>query len=110
MIRLFCFALVCLLSFQACQARKKTPDVSVTEDKTKTTGKVSHEYKSCGTVVVVGDATSNKPQLVLIPNSSLAEFDVEGLEIAFHYRPLKMKNPAGCSMGSPAAFFDITKK
>jgi hypothetical protein len=46
---------------------------------------------------------------VLIPVNSLNEFDVDGLEIRFHYNRLKTKNPPGCMTGSPASILDIEK-
>jgi hypothetical protein len=47
----------------------------------------------------------------LIPRDTLSpEFDIDGLEIFFNYRKLKMPNPKGCSVGIPAEIKDISKK
>ena len=74
-----------------------------------TTGKVSHMYKAtgCETVVIVKEGEN---ELTLIPKDKLAkQFDVDGLEIKFNYRTLKMPNPAGCAKGIPAELTDISK-
>ncbi|MCW3105058.1 MAG: hypothetical protein JWO09_3498 [Bacteroidetes bacterium] len=50
-------------------------------------------------------------EMTLIPKDKLAsEYDVDGLEIAFNYHPLKMPNPAGCTVGMPAEITDLSKK
>jgi hypothetical protein len=74
----------------------------------KTTGRVSHAYQPCGSVIIV--TNSKNDTTVLIVGSSLNEFDVDGLEISFHYKPLKRMNPKGCNKGYPAVISDITKK
>jgi hypothetical protein len=110
-------AFVCILStITSCKSNKKivkeNPPSVVNEQpvKTKTIGKVSHQYRAtgCATVIIVTKDTEN---LVLIPKDKLAnEMDVDGLEISFNYRTLKMPQPAGCSKGIPAALTDVEKK
>ncbi len=76
----------------------------------KTKGKVSHQYRSsgCATVIVLNE--QDKPAS-LIPKDKLpAEFDVDGMEIVFNYRVLKMPQPQGCTTGVPAEIKDISKK
>lgn len=75
-----------------------------------TTGKVSHMYKDkgCSTVIFVSGADA---ELVLIPKDALpADLDVDGMEIKFNYRTLKMPQPQGCEKGIPAELTDISKK
>ncbi len=74
-----------------------------------TLGKVSHQYAAtgCPTVVIV---KADEP-ITLIPKEALSsEFDVDGLEIYFDYKTLKIRNPAGCSVGIPAAITNVSKK
>ena len=74
------------------------------------TGKVSHKYRStgCATVVMV---MKDGEELTLIPKDKLpAELDVDGLEIRFNYRTLRMPNPEGCNTGMPAEITDVSKK
>jgi hypothetical protein len=50
-------------------------------------------------------------EVTLIPKDKLAsEYDMDGLEITFNYHPLKMPNPAGCTVGMPAEITDLSKK
>jgi hypothetical protein len=75
-----------------------------------TIGKVSHKFRAtgCATVIVI-DQDGN--ELVLIPKDKLAkDLDVDGLQISFNYRTLKMPQPAGCSKGIPAEITEISKK
>lgn len=75
------------------------------------TGKVSHQYREtgCPTVIIVEQKTEESP-LTLIPLQKLPDkFDKDGLRIKFHYRLLRMPNPAGCSVGLPAEITDISK-
>jgi hypothetical protein len=75
-----------------------------------TIGKVSHKFRAtgCATVIIV-DQDGN--ELVLIPKDKLVnDLDVDGLQINFNYRTLKMPQPAGCSKGIPAEITDISKK
>jgi hypothetical protein len=77
-----------------------------------TLGKVSHQYREtgCSTVILVNSENQDKP-LTLIPRDTLSpEFDIDGLEILFNYRTLKMPNPKGCTVGIPAEITDISKK
>lgn len=75
-----------------------------------TTGKVSHKYRpdGCATVIIfMQDGT----ETTLIPSQKLAaEYDVDGQEIMFNYRTLKMHNPEGCNVGMPAEITDLSKK
>ena len=115
-----CLALSLIFAL-GCKSKKKADSASSTTtatttattdpgmDKPKVTGKVSHQYSECGTVVIITDSNGGAP-IILIPQTKLGEFDVDGQEISFHYRPLKMKNPDGCNTGSPAALTDISKK
>jgi hypothetical protein len=114
---LICCSLL-LLTVSACKSKPATttsPASATTAasatpaDKPKTTGKVSHAYSSCGTVIIVPDANGGDP-MILIPNDPLGILDVEGLELSFHYRPLKKRNPDGCMKGFPASLSDISKK
>jgi hypothetical protein len=79
----------------------------------KVIGKVSHQYQitGCSTVIIVDSSarTSNAPH-VLIPKDKLPNnLDIEGLEISFNYRILRMPNPLGCNTGTPAEVTHITK-
>ena len=78
----------------------------------KTTGKVSHQFRStgCATVIVVNQE-GQKESLILIPKDMLpSAFDVDGTEIHFNYHTLRMPQPKGCDKGIPAEITDITKK
>ncbi len=76
----------------------------------KTVGKISHRYRAegCATVIIV---PGGPEMLTLIPRSKLpANVDVDGLEVVFYYRTLRMPQPAGCTKGIPAEIKDITKR
>jgi hypothetical protein len=108
-----CYSLL-VLSATACKSIDKTnpaaaPPATTPAGKPKTTGKVSHAWPACGTVVVVPDANGGDP-MILIPNDPLGALDVEGTEISFYYHPLKRKNPDGCMKGFPASLYEISKK
>ncbi|MBA3665800.1 MAG: hypothetical protein H0W61_16585 [Bacteroidetes bacterium] len=78
-------------------------------DTTKTTGKVSHMFKSggCHTVIIV----ESKPEIILIPQTKLPKkLDKEGLIICFNYRRLRSPNPQGCVKGHMAELSNISKK
>jgi hypothetical protein len=109
------FCLTFLLLQESCKSKQPVPTTTTATEtapvaKPKTIGKVSHAYQAggCGTVVVIPNAGGDP--LILIPATPLNEMDVEGLEIEFHYHPLKRKNPPGCTTGSPAELSDITRK
>ena len=76
----------------------------------ETIGKVSHKYKStgCSTVILVNkDGT----EVTLIPKDKMpSDLDVDGLEIKFNYRVLRMPQPEGCTVGQPAEITDLGKK
>jgi hypothetical protein len=105
----------------SCKPKQKVVDQKVAEQKppietnvqpvkAKTIGKVSHQYRAtgCATVIVV---KRGEEELVLIPKDTLTnKLDVDGLEITFNYRTLKMPQPQGCMKGIPAALTDIEKK
>ncbi len=76
----------------------------------KYTGTVSHQYKKDGcSVVIIISSPSDKP-ITLIPKDPLPkELDVDGKEITFNYRPLKMPQPAGCSVGVPAVVTEVVR-
>ena len=106
-------SLSCLSVF-ACKAKHKpVKQASETVVPMGTTfGKVSHQYRKtgCATVIIVNNENKDKP-LTLIPKDTLSPvFDIDGLEVLFNYRALKMPNPKGCSIGIPAEIKDISKK
>src|ERR1044072_5977840 len=77
----------------------------------KTSGVVSHMFmnKGCPTVILVTEAAGDT--LVLIPRDVLMkEYDVDGLQISFNYRLLKMRSTPGCDKGIPAEITSINKK
>ena len=102
------------LSIGACKigehAPVKTTSSSSEQTSPKTSGKVSHQYKAtgCATVIII----KNGDELItIIPKDKLSDnFDVDGLEISFDYRPLKMHNPEGCNAGFPAEVTNIKLK
>lgn len=104
----------------ACKTKEKAASTAsaapqtVTADSSapKTTGKVSHQYKDtgCATVVIVKLAGEENP-MTLIPKDKLPDnMDVDGKEIMFDYRPLKMPNPKGCTIGIPAELTNLKAK
>ncbi|MFH0865214.1 MAG: hypothetical protein V1904_03410 [Bacteroidota bacterium] len=96
-----------------CKAKEKTIVLTVvTVPTTGTTlGKVSHLYRETGCATVVIVSKEEQQELTLIPiDTLLKEYDTDGMEIYFNYRTLKVKNPAGCSVGIPAMLTDISKK
>ncbi len=102
----------------SCKTKKATAETSSTNVKQttmtdtqaaapKSTGKVSHQYRAtgCATVIVI---TTPDNTITLIPKDKLPDnIDVDGLEISFDYRLLKMHNPVGCNVGIPAAITNI---
>jgi hypothetical protein len=111
----FISCVICFLFGVSCKSKEKavapvSTSIQVAETP-KTTGKVSHQFRpgGCATVIIVDTGNPNNP-LILIPKSSLNEFDKDGLEISFTYRKLRMPNPPGCIKGSPVDISDITKK
>lgn len=98
----------------SCHSRQKDIVSSPKDEQpvvaSKTSGMVSHQFRvtGCATVIVVAGTT---PPLILIPKNKLPDnMDVDGLEISFNYRKLKMPQPVGCSKGIPAELNDIKKK
>lgn len=82
----------------------------ITSTASKTAGKISHKYKAtgCSTVIIVNDG---QEVLTLIPRGKLpADLDIDGQEVTFDYRTLKMPQPEGCSIGIPAEIKGIAKK
>ncbi|HLC82461.1 MAG TPA: hypothetical protein VJI69_01445 [Bacteroidia bacterium] len=74
-------------------------------------GKVSHKYRAggCETVIII-NAHDDVAEIVLIPKDKLnKDIDVDGQNITFDYHPLKMPQPAGCTVGIPAEITNITK-
>lgn len=74
-------------------------------------GKVSHKYREsgCATVIII-QATGETGEIILIPKDKLnTDIDMDGQTITFDYRPLKMPQPAGCTVGIPAEITNITK-
>ncbi len=107
------------LALISCTCTKKSSSTSsntssggerIATDRTdRTAGKVSHQYRSsgCPTVIIV----SGENPMVLIPKDNLgSQFDVDGLEVLFHYHPLRMPQPQGCATGIPAEITDVAKK
>src|SRR5262245_19444043 len=81
------------------------------EEPSKTSGQVSHKFmnKGCPTVILVAEPAGDT--LVLIPRDVLTQdYDVDGLQISFNYRLLKMRSNPGCDKGIPAEITDISKK
>ncbi len=73
-------------------------------------GKVSHKYRETGCKTIILVSSTDEP-LILIPSQDLPDkFDKDGLEIFFNYRTLRIKNPAGCTVGIPAEVSDISVK
>jgi hypothetical protein len=100
-----------------CKSKQKATGTTITTaaenvvTTPKTIGKVSHKYRAtgCETVVIVILPNEEKP-LTLIPRVKLSsQLDVDGLEISFNYRLLKMPQPAGCYTGIPAELTEIVK-
>lgn len=74
-------------------------------------GKVSHKYRAggCETVIIIM-AHDDVAEITLIPKDKLnKDIDVDGQNITFDYQPLKMPQPAGCTVGMPASISNITK-
>ena len=74
-------------------------------------GKVSHKYRAsgCATVIIIM-SHDDIAEIVLIPKDKLnADIDIDGQNITFDYHPLKMPQPAGCTVGIPAEITNITK-
>ena len=110
------FLIIISSVLSGCKAKQKTINTTITSEtvivKGTTLGKVSHQYQAtgCSTVVIVNPDIADK-KITLIPRDKLSsEFDIDGLELYFNYRVLKMPNPAGCSVGIPAELKDISKK
>jgi hypothetical protein len=107
---------ILLLLFFSCKTKQNINNSNPVKEAAAPVGKnfgtVSFQYKAtgCSTVIVIKDEAQNNT-ITLIPKEKLPdEFDKDGLEIYFNYRPLKMPNPKGCSIGIPASITDISKK
>ncbi|MGQ0829298.1 MAG: hypothetical protein ACT4ON_13000 [Bacteroidota bacterium] len=112
-MRFFSILIICFF-VASCTSNKKAGTSTVIKDEVqanpKTKGKISHQYRAtgCSTVVIVDASVLDAP-LVLIPKDKLPSgLDINGLEISFNYRTLKMPNPPGCNTGIPAEIKDIT--
>jgi hypothetical protein len=96
----------------ACKSKKtdtsKPAETDTTSNTQKTTGIVTHQFQStgCQTIVI---CKKESDTLFLIPMTPLDKFDVDGLEISFDYRVLKVHNPKGCQ-GMPVQISNITSK
>ncbi|MEO6883006.1 MAG: hypothetical protein ABI199_03165 [Bacteroidia bacterium] len=106
--------LLCLFVCAACKSKKAVASMNATIQSSSApiaSGKVSHQYSAsgCGTVIVC-DSVSGKKRLIYIPITGLTTFDVDGLEISFNYRILKIHNPKGCVTGIPIQISNISKK
>lgn len=111
------FIAICISVAIACKSTQKTANSTNAEQSNQMTqvgntiGKVSHKYRATGCATVVIIIIDGEKELVLIPKDKLSnDFDVNGLELKFNYRPLKMPQPPGCNVGIPAALMDISKK
>ena len=106
--------IVLAVFFTSCKAKEistQQTDKSVQINNTAlSSGYVSHKYRETGCKTVIIVSSTDEP-LVLIPSQDLPDkFDKDGLKILFNYRPLRIKNPAGCSVGIPAELSDISIK
>jgi hypothetical protein len=112
---------VCLISILAfaCMVKKaptsNTNSVETTINNVditdKTLGKVSHKYRAAGCKTVIEVRREGEELQTLIPKDVLpASLDVDGKEIYFNYRVLRMPQPAGCTVGQPAEINDAVKK
>lgn len=108
-------AILCVVNI-ACKTKHEVSKSNTTEiatPKGASFGKVSHQYRAggCATVVLVYENNNLNGKLVIIPMNPLPQgIDVDGLEIYFDYRTLKMPNPNGCSVGIPAELKNVSKK
>lgn len=114
-----CLFFISVLIASGCKSNKhaiasnaSTTSTTQTVAKGNTLGKVSHQYSATGcTTVVIVKLEGQENPLTLIPKDKLASsFDVDGQEILFNYRTLKMPQPAGCNVGIPAELTEISKK
>ncbi len=73
-------------------------------------GKVSHKYRTSGCETVIVFTSAEGTEMTLIPKDKLnKDIDVDGQTIKFDYHPLRMPQPAGCTVGIPAEITNITK-
>lgn len=114
-MKIYILIIASVLAFsQGCKTKQKaatTPAITGQSiEAPKTTGKVSHQYREsgCATVIIV---QKGEKSLTLIPKDALpAAIDVDGLQITFDYRLLRMPNPKGCTAGIPAELTNVSKK
>jgi hypothetical protein len=94
------------------QATDAKSDTAPHQTLPKTNGVVSHRYSStgCSPVIITDKVTPKGDTIILIPVGGLGEFDVDGLKISFNYRRSMIKNPQGCTNGSPAILSNINKR
>ena len=101
-----------LLLFFSCKTKQTASDqnqlVSSHSSADIMTGTVSHLFKArgCGTIIL---CKKDSDTLFLIPMNSLGAFDVDGLELTFTYRILRVHNPKGCK-GMPVEISDMERK
>lgn len=109
----FTIVLFVFMNQLACKSKKDTASkTNETEQATNTVkgeGKVTHQFKStgCGPVII---CKKENDTLYLIPVNPLDKFDVDGLEIVFNYRIVRVHNPKGCHKGIPAQVSNIKAK
>lgn len=77
------------------------------QDSTLTTGIVSHEFASMGCKTIIRATASDGNSITLIPSKEQTGFEKTGIKVKFHYRLLRMPQPAGCSEGIPAEITDL---
>ena len=109
---IFAVVFVFIIQIFACKSKKtdasKPAETDAASNAQKTKGIVSHQFQSagCQTIVI---CKKESDTLFLIPMTPLDKFDVDGLEISFDYRVLKVHNPKGCH-GMPVQISNITSK
>ncbi|HET7817782.1 MAG TPA: hypothetical protein VFL70_00595 [Bacteroidia bacterium] len=118
MRNIFFSAIVACLMIGSCNTSKNTgisetnTDDKETSHPSKTTGRVSHQFRAtgCATIIIVKTKDTANP-IILIPRDPLPhELDVNGLEISFNYHTLRIPQPPGCDKGIPANISDLKKK
>lgn len=114
----YTLCLISILAFACTVKKTATTNTNAVETTTnnanitdKTLGKVSHKYRSEGCKTVIEVRREGEEVQTLIPKDALpASLDVDGKEIYFNFRVLRMPQPAGCTVGQPAEITDAVKK
>jgi hypothetical protein len=112
------FIIICLI-IGGCKAKKNAETiqsklaVQETPATEKSTGKISHQFRStgCATVIVADIKKGETDTLIIIPKDALPSgFDVNGLKVFFNYHASRIPQPPGCSKGIPAEITNLEKK